>query len=135
MSWSTTVAARLRLTNNPADKGGRDSAWSPNCSKIAFHSDRDGSYEIYVMDADGTDITRLTNNPADDGDPTWSPDGEQIVFHSNRSGSFEIYVMNADGSGQTRLTNNTSDEDFLYGLLTAASSLSPLIVTATGRSM
>ena len=72
---------------------------------IAFESMRDGDVEIYVMNADGSGQTRLTNNPAVDRDPAWSPDGRQIVFASTRDdslvGNVEIYVMNADGSGQT----------------------------------
>jgi len=74
--------------------------------KIAFASDRDGNYEIYVMNADGSGQTRLTNNNYKEGHPDWSPDGTKIVFTSNRDGNPEIYVMNANGSGQTRLTNN-----------------------------
>src|SRR5207302_2193555 len=55
--------------------------------KIAFVSDRDGNFEIYVMDADGSNQTRLTNNPAHDGEPAWSPDGAKIVFVSQRDGN------------------------------------------------
>ena len=72
--------------------------------KIAFYSDRDGNAEIYVMNADGTGQTNLTNNPAHDYSPAWSPDGTKIAFVSARDGHGEIYVMNADGSSQTRLT-------------------------------
>ena len=80
-------------------------------ARIAFASDRDGNMEIYVMNADGSGQTNLTNNPADDGFPTWSPDGRHIAFVSDRDGNREIYVMNADGSGQTNLTNNPADDD------------------------
>jgi TolB protein len=73
--------------------------------KIAFESNRDGNEEIYVMNADGSNQTRLTNNPGLDGDPCFSPDGTKIAFRSNRDVGWEIYVMNADGSNQTRLTN------------------------------
>ena len=75
-------------------------------SKIAFVSDRDGNAEIYVMDADGSNPTNLTNNPAVDGFPVWSPDGRKIAFVSDLDGNAEIYVMDADGSNQTNLTNN-----------------------------
>jgi len=79
--------------------------------KIAFTSIRDGNEEIYVMNADGTDQTRLTNNPAGDWNPDWSPDGTRIAFNSNReSGQDEIYVMNPDGSGVTDLTNNPASD-------------------------
>ena len=74
--------------------------------RIAFASKRDGNWEIYVMNTDGSGQINLTNNPADDRWPSWSPDGKRIAFASNRDGDWEIYVMNADGSGVTRLTNN-----------------------------
>ncbi|MGH2730914.1 MAG: TolB family protein [Actinomycetota bacterium] len=73
---------------------------------ILFTSERDGNREIYRMAPDGSNQTRLTNNPAADFLPAASPDGTKIAFVSNRDGNFEIYVMNADGSNQTRLTNN-----------------------------
>jgi len=75
--------------------------------KIAFASDRDGQYEIYVMSADGTNPIRLTNSLGSDIQLNWSPDGTRIAFISNRTGQYEIYVMNADGTGVTQLTNNT----------------------------
>ncbi|MBI5293034.1 MAG: PD40 domain-containing protein [Chloroflexi bacterium] len=76
--------------------------------RIAFTSNRDGNREIYVMNADGLDPTRLTYNQAGDSDPAWSPDGARIAFSSERDGNWEIYVMNADGSDQTNLTNNSA---------------------------
>jgi Tol biopolymer transport system component/subtilase family serine protease len=83
-------------------------AWSPDGSKIAFHSNGDGDDEIYVMNADGTGQTQLTFNTATDWFPAWSPDGSKIAFHSNGDGDDEIYVMNADGTGQTQLTFNST---------------------------
>ncbi len=77
---------------------------------IAFMSDRDGNLEIYVMNADGSGVTNLTNNSAGDGFPSWSPDGARIAFVSDRDGNLEIYVMNADGSGVTNLTNNSAGD-------------------------
>ena len=78
--------------------------------RIAYASDRDGNYEIYVMNADGTGLTRPTNNTAEDTYPSWSPDGSKIAFTSDRDGNREIYVMNSDGSGQTRLTKSAGQD-------------------------
>ena len=63
--------AQTRLTNNAAIDDGP--AWSPDGTKIAFTSNRDGNDEIYVMNADGTGQTRLTNNAADDSSPPGPP--------------------------------------------------------------
>lgn len=80
--------------------------------KLAFDSARDGNFNIYVMNPDGSSQTRLTTDPASDNNPTASPDGTKIAFRSSRDGNQEIYAMNADGTGQTRLTNNpASDAD------------------------
>jgi Tol biopolymer transport system component len=78
---------------------------------IAFVSTRAGNPEIYVMNANGTGVTRLTRNSATDGQPAWSPDGKKIAFVSNRAGNDEIYVMNADGTGVSRLTNNSASDE------------------------
>jgi hypothetical protein len=99
---------QLRLTTNPGDD--QYSVWSPDGSKIAFSSEKDGNQKIYVMNADGTNQIRLTYNAASDWVPDWSPDGRKIVFASNRDGNNEIYIMNADGSSQTRLTINPADD-------------------------
>ncbi len=72
--------------------------------RIAFHSGRDGNLEIYVMNADGSNQTRLTTNAADDRHADWSPDGHRIAFSSMRDGNSDIYVMTGDGSGQTNMT-------------------------------
>ncbi len=93
-----------RLTYNNAFEDGP--SWSPDGTKIAFASKRDGNLEIYVMNADGSEQINLTNNPARDSCPCWSPDGKKIAFASERDGNFEIYIMNADGSEQKRLTSN-----------------------------
>lgn len=81
---------------------------------IAFDTRRDGSAtrevsHIYLMNADGTGVRRLSDMAElSDFQPTWSPDGQKIAFVSYRNGDVatQIYVMNADGSGQTRLTND-----------------------------
>ena len=83
-------------------------------ARIAFSSNRDGDNDIYVMDVDGGNLQRLTNNSDGDGDPVWSPDGRRIAFTSDRDGhvnrhgwpTHDIYVMDADGSNQRNLTNH-----------------------------
>jgi Tol biopolymer transport system component len=74
--------------------------------RIAFMTNRDGNQEIYAIDATGSGLANLSNNPANDYDPSWSPDGKLIAFSSNRDGNPEVYVMNADGTGQKRLTSD-----------------------------
>jgi Tol biopolymer transport system component len=101
-------SGQTRLTT----RGGRYPSWSPDGSKIAFTSGRDGNSEIYVMNADGSGQTRLTERPnATDLLPVWSPDGSKIAFASFDS-NYDIWVMNADGTGQSNLTNHPA-EDFL----------------------
>src|SRR5437667_4644701 len=111
--WAVVFAAGVCATSfdgiEPAVALAQSSgAASSVQGKIAFTSNRDGNDEIYVMNADGTGVTRLTNDPASDQQPAWSPDGSRIAFTSNRDGNFDIYVMNADGSGVTRLTTTTT---------------------------
>ncbi|MEA2844008.1 MAG: TolB protein, partial [Actinomycetota bacterium] len=69
-----------------------------------------GNLEIYTLDADGSNLVRVTDNPAVDSYPAFSPDGSKIVFETNRDGNFEIYVMNADGSAPARLTTSGSTD-------------------------
>ena len=81
-------------------------------AKIAFYSFRDGNYEIYTMNRDGSNSTRLTFNEAPDAWPVWSPNGQQIVFHSYRDGNSEIYVMDADGKNQRNLTCHPASDGY-----------------------
>ncbi|MDE2975773.1 MAG: Ig-like domain-containing protein [Gemmatimonadota bacterium] len=106
----TGVDCLRRLTNNGDDD--LYPAWSPDGTEIAFYSDRDDNWEVYAMDADGSNQTRLTNNRALDGAPAWSRSGDSIAFESNRDGNWEIYVMDADGSDQERLTNNSDRDEY-----------------------
>jgi YD repeat-containing protein len=83
-------------------------------TKIVFASNREGSMQIYVMNGDGSALTRLTYSGANDDYPRWSPNGAKILFQSDRdnpwSGYMDIYVMNSDGSGATRLTTDANDD-------------------------
>lgn len=79
-------------------------------SEIAFVSERDSNREIYAMGVDGTNLRRLTNNPANERDPAWSPDGMRLAFYSDREGNADIYVMDADGGGLRNLTNHPAND-------------------------
>jgi hypothetical protein len=92
-----------KLTRNDTDDVGP--VWSPGGAMIAFNRKRDGNWEIYVMNADGSGQRNLTSDPADDEDPAWSPDGKRIAFVSDRDGAAQVYVMNAGGDAVQRLTH------------------------------
>lgn len=129
------------LTNHHAQDSSPD--WSPDGMLIAFHSDRNSdwefevqekNWEVFVMNADGTNLINLTNHPAGDGRPAWSPDGRQIAFVSNRDRkdvddeNVEIYVMNADGTNPINITNHPKrDGQSSWG------SVRPLRVSSKGR--
>ncbi len=98
------VAAMLLLAGILALTGTAQGAYPGANGKIAFESFRDGNFEIYSMNPDGTDQTNLTNDTREDTDPVWSPDGTRIAFVKGSEGHRNIWVMNADGSGQTNLT-------------------------------
>jgi TolB protein len=78
---------------------------------IAFTSTADGDAEIYVMNADGSNVTRLTDNADDDTNPDWSPDGTQMAFTRYDGMNSHIWVMDASGSGQTQLTAIGDNEE------------------------
>lgn len=96
-------------------------AFSNDGRRIVFTSDRDGDrnvppgerrFELYVMDVDGSNVRRLTNNPAWDGNPDWSPNGRRIAWGSCRAGGkCDVKVMDADGTGVTNLTNSNAYYD------------------------
>ena len=111
-------ANTYQLTESPGVDWTPD--WSPDGQRIVFASNRtpDGikvtdetvvdnpetnTWDIYVMNHDGSSVRRLTDAPGSDIEPTWSPDGKYLAFASDRSGPLEVYVMNADGSNQEGL--------------------------------
>jgi TolB protein len=92
--------------------GGGNPSWSPDGSWIAFASNRTGKVNIYVMDADGANQVRVTNNDEHNGSYAWSPDGTQIAFVSDG----EIAIINADGTNPRILTADVTpnDPDFRF---------------------
>lgn len=88
--------------------------WSPDGSRIAFWAYVDdpvaGGYDLYVMNADGSGMIRLTEGGGDETNAVWSPDGTMLAYVvDNEDGTSEVFVMNADGTGKTRLTDGEHD--------------------------
>jgi TolB protein len=84
---------------------------SHETEKIAFHSSRGGNSEIYIMNGDGSGVTRLTEDASEDHGPVISPGGDRIAFVSDRSGTARIHVMDIDGGDQHPLTGTAGEED------------------------
>jgi TolB protein len=117
----------------PATQAPTSAVGAPTAARLAFAYDPTGeetsladgatmpSYEIYLLDADGSNLTRLTDDPGGDLSPAWSPDGRRIAsvrasVEDVESGKTFIYVMNADGSGATPVTSGAGNGcDGLYG--------------------
>jgi TolB protein len=130
-------SGRTNLTNHPAEDS--SPAWSPDGTHIAFASDREktegsnifNDTEIYVMNADGSGLIRLTNRVGFDAYPSWSPDGTRIAFTSKRSDDWTIHIVNADGTGLYYLIGGLeNDERALWSPVGQSASISQSTIPA-----
>jgi TolB protein len=83
---------------------GHSPAWSPDGRRLAFVRESGRNADVYVADAGGRNVRRLTTAPSLEYSPSWSPDGRRIAFASNREGRFRIYLVRADGAGVRRVS-------------------------------
>jgi uncharacterized protein YjdB len=82
--------------------------FSPDRTRIAFSSTRNGSYDLYVMDADGRNQRRLTSDSGDEGEPSWTPDGSRIVYTlTPKSKPPQLFSIKADGTDLRGLTSSS----------------------------
>lgn len=95
----------MKLSDSPAVRNGTPD-WSRDGTKIAYASRlAGGDYDIWVMNADKTEATQLTDDPANEIMPRWSPDGSKIVFLRRDGGQYKLWIMNADGTDEKPLGN------------------------------
>jgi serine/threonine protein kinase/Tol biopolymer transport system component len=94
----------------PSPRQQISSVYSPDGARIAFSSDRSGSFEIWVCDSDGSHPLQLTSLGSLSGTPHWSPDGSQIVFDSRVGGHGAVFVVNAGGGEPRQLTHGQYDD-------------------------
>src|SRR5210317_1299829 len=106
ISSQVRVLSETCLTHNSFDD--RYGTYAPDGKAILFESNRDGNWEIYLMNNDGTDQKRLTFDGGNDRRPSWHPDGKKIVFESDRTGQFELYVLQLADKQLIKLTNTSN---------------------------
>jgi hypothetical protein len=108
----------VRLTVDERDIG---LSWAPDGTQVAYMSEHDGNWEIYLLDFPYGKVVRMTDHSADDGLPTWSPDGQYIAFLSNRDGTWAVYVMSRDGKTSSKVLDVAVEHpDWLHDRLSWA---------------
>lgn len=100
--FTLQIPVEKNLTNHISED--RYASYSPDGSKILFESNRNGNWDLFVANVDGSFVRQMTRDSADDRRPSWHPSEDEIIFESNRSGEFQLYVLNLYNS-KVRVVN------------------------------
>lgn len=102
-SFVSAAATPIRQLTNTQASNIRP-AWSPDGKQIAFQTNRDGPYHIYVMNSDGSNVRQLTSGDADDRHPAWSPDGKLLAIDSGDQTKREVWTIDVSSRQRTQIT-------------------------------
>ena len=108
--WAIFIARRDGSQRRLLTPNAVWATWSPDGKRLAFESRRTGNAEIFVVDADGSNVIQLTDHPGSDGAPAWSADGARIAFSSNREDNVDVYVTKTNGEVVRRLTEDPGSD-------------------------
>jgi TolB protein len=100
----------FNLTNHRAED--RYPSFSPDGRSILFESDRNGNWDIFLINEDGSDLRQITTASSNERFPAWHPKGTEIVFQSDKGGSVELFTMTHDGSDWKQITRREGAEMF-----------------------
>ncbi len=105
LDHGTASSTPVNLTQSPGDD--MDADWNQHERKIAFASNRTGDFDLYVMNADGSNVSQITSGPHMDRLPSWEPGGNQIAYATDQDGDMEIFKIRPNGNDPRQLTRNT----------------------------
>lgn len=110
MKYLTVIFVVTSLISCQVSRLSKSDAHSTSKEQLLFTSKRDGNFEVYRMNDDGTNVSNLSNHSATDYGLNWSPDGKYILFYSDRTGNEEVWRMHNDGTNLVNLTHAPSSE-------------------------
>jgi Tol biopolymer transport system component len=107
---NTDGRGQVNLTKTAKDD--IETSWSPDGTKIAFASNREQNFELFIMNSDGSGQHNLTRaGTTDEKEPAWSPDGTKIAYSCHKDSQDDIYIMTVKGTNQVNITNNPISDD------------------------
>lgn len=110
-----SISPTLWVSNTDVTKAiqigsGINPKWPLDDKRILFHSKTGDNSDVWMIDADGTNLTQITTDSADDVDPSWSPNGNKVAFSSKRSANFDIWMLDLEKNQLVQLTNSPATD-------------------------